>query len=116
VCFLGYVANYKRYRCLDSILGQVYVSHHVWFHENQYPFPHLASQSPQVPHCYVFSLIDVLCLTPVIPPSVPDPSRPIVAVAAGLSSASGPGPAATMSDPLCGPCSLSGYNSPTIQA
>jgi len=36
--FLGYVANYKGYRCLDPISGRVYVSCHVRFLERHYSF------------------------------------------------------------------------------
>lgn len=36
--FLGYAFGYKGYRCLDPLTGRIYVSRHVRFHEDLYPF------------------------------------------------------------------------------
>ena len=44
--FLGCAAHYKGYRCLDPNSGKIYVSRHVRFLENQYPFSQLIAKSP----------------------------------------------------------------------
>lgn len=35
---MGYSLNHKGYRCLDFSTGRVYLSHHVIFDENSFPF------------------------------------------------------------------------------
>ena len=39
--FLGYASHYKGYRCFDPTTGLVYVSCHVLFHEDVFPYPEL---------------------------------------------------------------------------
>lgn len=36
--FLGYHPSYKGYRCLDPSTGRIYISRHVLFHENVFPY------------------------------------------------------------------------------
>jgi len=36
--FLGYSSSHLGYRCLDLASHRIYVSHHVCFHENVFPF------------------------------------------------------------------------------
>lgn len=61
--FLGFATNYKGYLCVDPILGQVYVSRHVCFHENHYPFPMLVRKAPQLPQPFVFCPDEIQTLT-----------------------------------------------------
>lgn len=41
--FLGYCATTKGYRCLDPVTQRVYISRHVKFLENDFPYPKLVS-------------------------------------------------------------------------
>lgn len=43
---LGYASNYKGYRCLDPTVGHVYVSRHVTFMEDSFPFLTLTKSAP----------------------------------------------------------------------
>jgi len=52
--FIGYASNYKVYRCLDPITGRVYISRHVLFHEDVFPYRTL--QSPQSQRHNIFLL------------------------------------------------------------
>jgi len=39
--FLGYATHYKGYLRLDRISNCVYISYHVYFHKNEFPFSSL---------------------------------------------------------------------------
>ncbi|KAM1315704.1 hypothetical protein ACFX2F_019436 [Malus domestica] len=39
--FLGYSLNHSGYRCLDPVTNKLYISRHVVFDENSFPFKHL---------------------------------------------------------------------------
>eukprot|EP00268_Persea_americana_P013925 TRINITY_DN16169_c0_g1_i2.p1 TRINITY_DN16169_c0_g1~~TRINITY_DN16169_c0_g1_i2.p1 ORF type:complete len:660 (-),score=55.01 TRINITY_DN16169_c0_g1_i2:23-2002(-) len=56
--FIGYSPAHKGYRCLDPITGRVYVSRHVTFDENTFPFNECSSSGlpdQQVPEASWFS-------------------------------------------------------------
>ncbi|CAH9050800.1 unnamed protein product [Cuscuta europaea] len=46
--FLGYAPGYKGYRCLDPTTGRVYLSRHVRFHEDTYPFKTIRQPIPSL--------------------------------------------------------------------
>jgi histone deacetylase 1/2 len=57
--FLGYSSSHLGYRCLDSASDRIYVSRHVRFHENVFPFadssqltrtPAISSQPTHLPN------------------------------------------------------------------
>jgi len=60
--FLGYASHCKGYRCLNPILGHIYISRHVRFHESSSPFSQLVCKSPQLTHPYVFDPTLILTL------------------------------------------------------
>jgi hypothetical protein len=65
--FLGYASNSKGYLCLDPFTSRFYVSHHVVFNENHFPFstPSTSSNLPLLHptlllglvHFYIFTLV-----------------------------------------------------------
>jgi len=58
--FLAYASHYKGYHCLSPATRCIYVSHHVRFHETQYLFPNLVSNTPHVLQSYVFHPMKIL--------------------------------------------------------
>lgn len=47
---LDYSLNHKGYRCLDVSTGKIYLSRHVIFDENSFPFANSSSSSPPSPN------------------------------------------------------------------
>ncbi|GMP54052.1 hypothetical protein CsSME_00019325 [Camellia sinensis var. sinensis] len=45
--FFGYHPSYKGYRCLDPSSGKVYLSRHILFHENIFPFATISPPTSQ---------------------------------------------------------------------
>jgi len=60
--FLGYSFSYLGYHCLDLTSQRVYVSRHVWFHEDVFPFVK-SKQIAQYPHTSSY---------PIHPPHLPN--------------------------------------------
>ncbi|GMP23812.1 hypothetical protein CsSME_00001282 [Camellia sinensis var. sinensis] len=69
--FLGYHPSYKGYRCLDPSSGKVYLSRHVIFHENIFPF---ASTSP--PTSQTLSMLQSFFWSPSPSSSLPSSAAP----------------------------------------
>ncbi|PRQ50961.1 putative RNA-directed DNA polymerase [Rosa chinensis] len=85
--FIGYGTQHKGYRCLDPVSGKVYISRHVTFDENTFPFQEPSLQPPfhnpishsQPTSTSVPSILPLPPLplpTPIITPSPPLPSLP----------------------------------------
>lgn len=65
--FLGYNTNRKGYKCLHVSSGRIYISRHVIFDENLFPFASKGTQPPSV-SC---SSISLLSSPPVVDPCYP---------------------------------------------
>ena len=79
--FIGYAFNYKGYRCLDPQTDQVYVSRHVLFHKDVFPYPdlmpfHVSSQA--------ISLIELIVASTLNPAQLPDPTALLISPPASL--------------------------------
>ena len=75
--FLGHSSHHKGYLCLDIHSGRVYISRHVIFNEDSFPFKNLSSSLSQ--SIYFSSFLSVLLSIPLplISPSPPNsPSIP----------------------------------------
>lgn len=59
--FLGYAPQTKGYRCFDPKSGRVYISSHVRFHENTFPYPKLKNLAPLSQP--IFDISDIFKLT-----------------------------------------------------
>ena len=74
--FLGYSLQHKGYRCLDPMTNRVYISRHVRFNEEVFPFARrLKSSLPSNTDVYVELEFVPLVTTPV--PANPIPSIPL---------------------------------------
>ena len=57
--FLSYASHYNGYRCLDPTRGRAYVSRHVLFHEDAFPYPDLQSQESKAHDISPLNLISI---------------------------------------------------------
>lgn len=106
--FVGYAPHYKAYKCLDPLTGRIYVSRHVIFHENIFPYSAIKHRS-HVPVPYFSSWPPTNTLppqtsTPPVPRSLPMPQPT-------TSPPHGP-PASTLHQPNPTTSLLSSYPSP----
>jgi hypothetical protein len=66
--FLGYSSSHLGYRCLDLESHRIYISHHVCFHENVFPFAKseqvTSSPVPPTQPTYLPSLNPPPCFQP----------------------------------------------------
>jgi len=74
--FWGYALHHKDYRCLDPLTNHVYISHHVCFHQSEFPFSSFPIRAPSVRKTTPFILDDVLSLahTTKVVATYPSPS------------------------------------------
>ena len=101
--FLGYSSSHLGYRCLDLESHRIYVSRHVRFHENVFPFEKseqvTSSLVPPTQHTYLPSLYPPLCFqptthltsppnNPILPFTAPHQTTPLPIASATLSSLS----------------------------
>ncbi|CAH9126696.1 unnamed protein product [Cuscuta epithymum] len=72
--FIGYASGYKGYRCLEPKSGRVYVSRHVRFFENIFPFTSLRSSPPESTSSNSTSTVNSdFFLTNTLRPHIPQP-------------------------------------------
>ncbi|CAL5391000.1 unnamed protein product [Camellia sinensis] len=113
--FLGYIPSVKGYRCLDSSTGHIYVSRHVVFHENTFPFLDSSSQVPSSSLSQYKSFFWPSCShsTSAIPSPPPSATPAPVLSPISLSTAPAAAPVSSTS-PLPGSSPLSSSSSPAI--
>ena len=61
--FLRYASPYKGYSCYDPKTGKIYISHHVHFYENVFPFQKLSSIHMRMPQPSESMVRDILSFT-----------------------------------------------------
>ena len=99
--FIGYSSNHHGYKCLDLSTGRVYISRHVIFDENFFPFHHKVSSplpskttssthvnlplSPAIPHHASIRNVLTLC-----PSTSTNESAPLVSQSAGTHAVTTP--------------------------
>lgn len=67
---MGYNINHKGYKCLDPTTCRMYISRHVLFNENHFPFSILATHSSTVPSSLSRLSSTVLAKPPLVPSSM----------------------------------------------
>lgn len=72
MCFLGYIPTNKGYKCFDPISEKLFISRHVTYHENSFPFQKSLSFSPHIP----LNLPPLLPTPPLSLPTTPQNSIP----------------------------------------
>ena len=71
--FLGYSLQYKGYKCLDRKTGRVYISRHVRFDDQTFPFAQQSRHKQSVHSQWAF-----VPLFPLASKTPPQPTTPIV--------------------------------------
>src|SRR3954465_1381603 len=94
--FLGYSMQHKGYRCLDRRTNRVYISRHVRFNEDHFPFTS-STASSAAPSSWAF--------VPVLPPLLPLP----------ISTPQSPQALPTVTHPATSPSSPAAPSSPPIR-
>ena len=92
---MGYSLHHQGYRCLDLIIGRVYLSHHVIFNETEFPFstgsiltpPPVGADPVSFPSPSSSPPIPMLPLLPPSPPPVtPIPHIPHLPISDNVSN------------------------------
>lgn len=91
--FLGYSLTQSAFLCLDVPTSRVFISRHVTFHENVFPFSSLSKISTTSDTSNISNSSNSATLVPIFSQSNAVPLEPTVAV---LSSVSGISPTSTM--------------------
>ncbi|KAM2234356.1 hypothetical protein EV2_013133 [Malus domestica] len=73
--FLGYSLNHQGYKCLDLSTRRIYLSRHVLFDEDSFPFKELTSLRENVDHTGSFTSPDLLFTFPILLSSLPLPNH-----------------------------------------
>lgn len=85
--FLGYSLQHKGYKCLDRKNGRVYISRHVHFNEESFPFSSPSGHHQQEPSQWAFVPILSPAATPPTAPQKSAPNPPTVQSSSVTTSA-----------------------------